>query len=75
MVESQFEVCMGRSIVRKECRTLVAVVPQENGAERLQRYESSLERSIDRALAQLERLQRYRLDQAVPLPLKVELSQ
>ena len=38
------------------------------------RYEVNLERAIDRTLAQLERLQRMRLGQPVPPPVKLELS-
>lgn len=51
-----------------------ALVPQGEIADRLQRYEASLERAIDRTLAQLERLQRMRLGHAVPPPIKVTLS-
>jgi len=42
--------------------------------ELLLRYETSLERHFDRILIQLERLQRMRLGQPVPPPVKVELS-
>jgi len=48
-----------------------ALVPWE---DRLQRYESSLERSFDRTLSQLERLQRLRLGQPVLPALKVDVS-
>ena len=42
--------------------------------ELLLRYEGSLERQFDRTLTQLERVQRMRLGQPVPPPVKVELS-
>src|SRR5262249_23182773 len=42
--------------------------------ELLVRYEGTLERQFDRTLSQLERVQRARLGQFVPPPLKVELS-
>lgn len=42
--------------------------------DRILRYEASLERAFDRALAQLERLQRMRLGQPVAPPIKVNLT-
>ena len=51
-----------------------AVIPPEGTMVRLMRYEASLERSIDRTLIQLERFQRMRAGQAVPPPLKVEVT-
>jgi hypothetical protein len=47
-----------------------ALVPWE---DRLQRYEGCLERSFDRTLSQLERLQRLRLGQPVLPALKVDV--
>jgi len=49
-------------------------VPDGPGLDRLLRYEASLERSFDRTLSQLERLQRMRAGQPVPPELKVRLS-
>jgi hypothetical protein len=43
-------------------------------ADRLNRYEASLERAIDRTLNQIERVQRLRKGQIVPPPIKLELS-
>ncbi len=43
-------------------------------ADEFIRYEVNLERAIDRTLVQLERLQRMRLGQPVPPPVKVQLS-
>jgi hypothetical protein len=51
-----------------------AVVPSPQVLDRLLRYEAHLSREIDRTLSQLERLQRMRMGQAVPPPLKVEIS-
>jgi hypothetical protein len=42
--------------------------------DRLLRYETSLERTSDRALLQLERLQRMRLGQPNPAPIKIDIS-
>jgi len=49
-------------------------VPDSPSLDRLMRYEASLERAFDRTLNQLERAQRMRKGQAVPPPLKVEIS-
>jgi len=50
------------------------LVPDSPHLDRLLRYKASLERSIDRTLTQLERLQRMRRGQPIPAPLKVDLS-
>ncbi len=42
--------------------------------DRLLRYEANLDRSFDRTLSQLERLQRIRRGQSVPPPVKIDLS-
>lgn len=52
-----------------------APVPKQEVVDRFQRYEASLERSFDRTLSQLERLQRLRLGQPVLPALKVDVSQ
>ena len=49
-------------------------VPNSPGLDRLLRYEASLERSFDRTLSQLERLQRVRLGQPVLPKLEVHHS-
>jgi hypothetical protein len=49
-------------------------VPDAPQLDRLLRYEASLERSFDRTLSQLERLQRMRAGQLVPPELSVRLS-
>jgi hypothetical protein len=49
-------------------------IPGGPGSERLLRYETSLERSFDRTLHQLERLQRMRRGQPVAPPLDVKIS-
>ena len=61
---------------RRRTRNTVeeSLVPPPNVLERLLRYEASLDRSFDRTLNQLERLQRIRLGQAVAPPVKVLLS-
>ncbi len=49
-------------------------VPDGPGLDRLLRYEASLERTLDRTLSQLERLQRMRLGQPVLPKLEVRHS-
>jgi hypothetical protein len=49
-------------------------VPDSPALERLLRYEASLDRSFDRTLSQLERLQRMRRGQPVPPTLKIEVN-
>ena len=59
---------------RMKLEALRRLVPESPSLDRLLRYEASLERSFDRTLSQLERLQRMRRGQPVPPPFKVELS-
>lgn len=60
-----------RSDERNQLQATAALVPRPQVADRLQRYEGSLERAFDRTLLQLERLQRQRLGHPVPPPLKL----
>lgn len=59
---------------RLEVEKLRQSVPDGPALDRLIRYGASLQREFDRALSQLERLQRMRLGQPVPPPVHVELS-
>jgi hypothetical protein len=49
-------------------------VPDTPQLDRLLRYETTLERAIDRTLNQLERYQRMRLGQPVPPPINLNVS-
>jgi hypothetical protein len=51
-----------------------SLVPGEKDCERIIRYEAHLDRTLDRALTQLERLQRLRLGQPVFPSIKVDLT-
>jgi hypothetical protein len=51
-----------------------ALIPSPEVAERLLRYQVALERSIERTMTQLERLQRMRLGQPVAPPIKVQIA-
>ena len=59
---------------RMKVEAVRRVVPESPALDRLLRYEASLERSFDRTLSQLERIQRMRLGQAVPPPINVSVS-
>lgn len=59
---------------RKENERLRQQVPDNPSAERLLRYETSLERSFDRTLSQLERIQRMRKGQNIPPPIKLDVT-
>ncbi len=59
---------------RTQLEILRRNIPDAPGLDRLLRYEASLERSFDRTLSQLERLQRMRRGQAVPPPIEVNVS-
>ncbi len=61
-------------LLRIEIEKLRQSVPDSPALDRLMRYEASLERAFDRTLSQLERIQRMRKGQAVPPPLKVDVS-
>ncbi len=51
--------------------TTAALIPSPEVAEKLLRYQITLERSIERTMAQLERLQRMRLGQPVAPPVQI----
>jgi hypothetical protein len=59
---------------RTKLEVLKRNVPEPARLDRLLRYEASLERSFDRTLTQLERLQRVRKGQYVPPPIRLEVS-
>ena len=59
---------------KSELEALRQNVPDVSQLDRLLRYETSLERSIDRTLNQLERAQRMRLGQPAPPRIDVNIS-
>jgi hypothetical protein len=61
-----------RSIEVRET-SLSRIAPET--LDRMQRYETSVDRQFGRLLDQLERLQRYRKGELVPPPLKIRVSQ
>jgi hypothetical protein len=59
---------------RMRLERLRQYVPDSPQPDRLLRYEASLERTIDRGLGQLERLQMKRLGHSVLPPIKVDID-
>ena len=59
---------------RLKVEALRRAVPESPALDRLLRYEVNLERSIDRTLTQLERLQRMRLGHPVLPPINLNVS-
>jgi hypothetical protein len=67
--------CAKREAAEEEARQAAAVLPSPEVLDKIMRYESTLQRQLYRALAQLERLQRMREGEAVPAPMMMELSE
>jgi hypothetical protein len=63
--------CKEREAQEEQARQAAATLPAVEVLEKIQRYETKLERQIFRAMAQLERLQRMRKGEAVPVPVAV----
>lgn len=63
--------CEERERREEEAHQMAAVLPSAEVLEKIQRYETKLERQMFRALAQLERLQRMRRGEKVPAPMSV----
>ncbi len=50
-------------------------LPSKDAVDKILRYETTIERQLYRAMTQLERLQRMRSGESVPMPISVEVSQ
>ena len=59
---------------KKKLSAIARNVPNGPQLDRLLRYEASLERTFDRTLSQLERLQRMRLGQSVPPSINLNVT-
>jgi len=57
-----------------DARLAAAMLPSNEVLDKIQRYETKLERQIQRAMVQLERVQRMRRGETIPAPLSVDLS-
>ncbi len=58
----------------EEARQAAAVLPSAETLDKILRYETTLNRQLSRAMAQLERVQRRRQGEDIPAPLSVEVS-
>jgi hypothetical protein len=67
--------CENRENAEEEARQAAAVLPAPEVLDKILRYETTIQRQLYRALAQLERLQRMRQGEAVPVPMVMELSE
>lgn len=74
MLEWQQARCEEREAKEEAAKQAAAVLPSMETLEKIARYETKLERQLHRAMLQLERLQRRRQGEAVPVPMAVELS-
>lgn len=61
--------CEEREAQEEQARQAAATLPSLEVLEKIQRYETKLERQIFRAMAQLERLQRMRRGEVLPAPV------
>jgi hypothetical protein len=66
--------CAKREAAEEQARQAATVLPSAAVLDKILRYETKLERQLERAMNQLERLQRRRLGEAVPPPVAVEVS-
>jgi len=57
-----------------DARSASYVLPPKETADKILRYETTIERQLYRALNQLERLQRQRRGEVVPPPISVEVA-
>jgi hypothetical protein len=61
-------------LTEEEAERRTLSIPSEEATHKLLRYENHIERELYRAMDQLERIQRRRRGESVPVPLNVNLS-
>ncbi len=66
--------CAEEEEQEEDSRRAAALLPSDKVLDKILRYETKLERQIERCLIQLERLQRLRRGESLPAPLSVEIS-
>jgi len=64
----------GRDSLEDESHLLAISVPSKNVLEKLTRYETALERSMYRALHELQRIQAARMGEKPPIPIAVDVD-
>ena len=67
--------CEKHESAEEAARQAAAVLPSPEVLEKIQRYETMLQRQMFRAMNQLERLQRMRQGEAVAAPMMMEVSE
>jgi len=75
MLTWQKMTCQQREEAEEEARQAAAALPSPEVLEKIMRYETTLQRQLYRALAQLERMQRMRQGEAVPAPMMLDVSE
>ena len=73
-VDELTEYVNAREGVRWNNDLLSASLPEPAAVDRLLRYETTIQRDLDRSLAQLESLQRRRKGETVPPPVRVQIE-
>jgi len=69
------QTCREREEKQEAARQAASVLPSANTMNKIIRYETTLDKQCDRAMHELERLQRMRKGENVPPPLTMEVSQ
>jgi hypothetical protein len=66
--------CRQRETKQEDALQAAAVLPSAATLDKILRYETTLKRQMDRAMHQLERLQRMRKGEEVPVPLTMDVT-
>ncbi|MGB8353733.1 MAG: hypothetical protein WCD79_07600 [Chthoniobacteraceae bacterium] len=74
LLSDRYDEAMKQEEIGEGSRRAAETLPSMDVLEKIMRYETRLERQLYRAMNQLERLQRMRNGEAVPPPLRVDLS-
>jgi len=74
LLEKKYEAALKQEKIGEDSHRAAETLPSMEVLEKIMRYETRLERQLYRAMNQLERLQRMRKGEAVPPPLRVDLS-
>lgn len=75
LVEQSEAKCRQHEVAQEESRQAAAVLPALPVLDKIMRYETKLERQLIRAMHELERVQRRRQGEDVPVPLTLEVAE
>jgi branched-subunit amino acid aminotransferase/4-amino-4-deoxychorismate lyase len=70
----RMEQCEEREEQEEQARQSAALLPSAETSEKILRYENALERQLFRVMHHLERLQRRRQGENIPVPVTVDVS-